>query len=562
MNDMTMHDLDPFQEGHHSAGEFGSTRSKKGFSQEAASGAHLHFTPPQGNCDYFPTATACRYPEPGNAENAAGVEAFTSAIKTPQQLLACLFCSSQPCSEYSAFSGKIRSGKFFDLLQFLVGTSRTGRLLLSVDDDEGHLWLAHGRLKRATTDSLTGMDALIELLGWGDLNFAFLETDIHFEPNLPDHDAFVVLMEALTLLDTHLREEQERIERKRTELLKEVSTFAAQECAVLEGITAKEFEGIQEFLRLLCPEKLSCLQETRKTARFLEELRGRTDLFMAEVLSQKALLSREFANILIELRSMLGDGENLPLSFLHLAAEADDLEGEVNGGHWHAAKERVLRLRTLLFGEMTGNHQVVSAEHQEKLLNGHGEGVQFRPLPATEVLRFFQKVPSNRMHILKAAIFADGEYLSALLRRLMGSEQADLPTTFHQKGMVPFLRLPIGAECLVYIVGIPVDQLLAPHTLQAVQASDRVFLGYDPRRSDLDAERQAFHLLLRQDLLNSTHFLLPHHVDAYAVTDRHISPLFEPLIRARSLSVLDVERDQFLHQFSEVLCNQSSRGEA
>lgn len=92
----------------------------------------------------------------------------------------------QPAAGQQQMFFKLKTGELGNVLQFLNFSARNGRLDITFANDHGsgHLYLAQGEVIHAECAGLTGLEAIAEMLGQGDAEGQFFETNILPSPEM------------------------------------------------------------------------------------------------------------------------------------------------------------------------------------------------------------------------------------------------------------------------------------------------------------------------------------------------------------------------------------------
>lgn len=99
-----------------------------------------------------------------------------------------------------ALTGTLADMRVIDLLQYPHAGRKTGELLVRSPREEGRCYYQQGRLLHAVAGTLEGIDALVEILGWGDGDFEF-HNDVGVERRTIEGDLHRAIMEALKTRD-------------------------------------------------------------------------------------------------------------------------------------------------------------------------------------------------------------------------------------------------------------------------------------------------------------------------------------------------------------------------
>lgn len=141
-----------------------------------------------------------------------------------------------------ALKGTLTDMAIIDLIQFPHAGRKTGHLIITGTSGEAKLFYEDGSLVHATLEDLSGMKALVRVVGWGEGTFEFVP-DLEPEARSIDLDLHRAVMQALKLHDEMKMEEEKRL---------------AQEGAVQdegdEGLAAKvsEFVASNDFALHAC----------------------------------------------------------------------------------------------------------------------------------------------------------------------------------------------------------------------------------------------------------------------------------------------------------------------
>ena len=108
-----------------------------------------------------------------------------------------------------ALKGTLEDMAIIDLVQFPHSGRKTGHLIISGTDGEARLSYENGSLVHATLGNISGMDALVRVVGWNEGTFGFVP-DAEPEARTIELDLHRAVMQALKLHDELKKEEEER----------------------------------------------------------------------------------------------------------------------------------------------------------------------------------------------------------------------------------------------------------------------------------------------------------------------------------------------------------------
>jgi hypothetical protein len=108
-----------------------------------------------------------------------------------------------------ALKGTLKDMAIIDLVQFPHSGRKTGHLIISGTDGEARLSYENGSLVHAKLGDVTGIDALVRVVGWDEGAFEFVP-DAEPEARSIELDLHRAVMQALKLHDELKREEEER----------------------------------------------------------------------------------------------------------------------------------------------------------------------------------------------------------------------------------------------------------------------------------------------------------------------------------------------------------------
>lgn len=108
-----------------------------------------------------------------------------------------------------ALKGTLEDMAIIDLIQFPHTGRKTGHLIISGDHGEATLFYERGALVHATLGDVSGMDALVRVVDWGEGTFEFVP-DAEPEARSIELDLHRAVMQALKLHDELKMEEKKR----------------------------------------------------------------------------------------------------------------------------------------------------------------------------------------------------------------------------------------------------------------------------------------------------------------------------------------------------------------
>jgi hypothetical protein len=108
-----------------------------------------------------------------------------------------------------ALKGTLEDMAIIDLVQFPHSGRKTGLLIIITSDGEARLSYENGSLVHATLDDMSGMEALVRVVGWHEGTFEFVQ-DALPEARSIELDLHRAVMQALKLHDELKREAEER----------------------------------------------------------------------------------------------------------------------------------------------------------------------------------------------------------------------------------------------------------------------------------------------------------------------------------------------------------------
>lgn len=141
-----------------------------------------------------------------------------------------------------ALKGTLKDMPIIDLVQFPHSGRKTGQLVISGTEGEARLSYQNGSLVNATLGKVSGIDALVSVVGWLQGSFEFLP-DVEPEARTIELDLHRAVMQALKMHDELKREEAER-------QLKEAAKPGAGEEDLIARLT--EFAGATDFALHVC----------------------------------------------------------------------------------------------------------------------------------------------------------------------------------------------------------------------------------------------------------------------------------------------------------------------
>jgi len=108
-----------------------------------------------------------------------------------------------------ALKGTLKDMAIIDLLQFPHSGRKTGHLVIGATDGEARLSYENGALVHAALGDVSGMDALVHVVGWVEGSFEFVP-DAKPEARSIELDLHRAVMQALKLHDEMKRQEEEK----------------------------------------------------------------------------------------------------------------------------------------------------------------------------------------------------------------------------------------------------------------------------------------------------------------------------------------------------------------
>ena len=107
-----------------------------------------------------------------------------------------------------ALNGTLTDMKTIDLVQYPHAGRKTGELVVASPSGEGRLYYQRGRLSHAALGDKSGMEALIEVLGWTEGEFEF-RLGVETDRSTIELDLHRAVMHALKLRDERQAEQRQ-----------------------------------------------------------------------------------------------------------------------------------------------------------------------------------------------------------------------------------------------------------------------------------------------------------------------------------------------------------------